>query len=66
MADVKNRKCRIDGCGKGPLYGVAGTKPLEYCAQHASDGILNVDSRKWRTESYGHGPSYGVKGTKTT
>ena len=66
MVDVKNRKCRTDGCGKGPLFGVAGTKTLQYCAQYAPDGIVNTDSRKCKTGGWGKGPSYGVAGTKTT
>ena len=37
----------------------------EYCAQHASDGMVNVESRKCRTEDCGKHPSFGVTGTKT-
>ena len=37
----------------------------EYCAQHASDGMVNVTSRKCRTDDCGKQPSFGVTGTKT-
>ena len=50
MVDVKRRKCRTEGCGKGPSYVVAGTKFAEYCVQHAPDGMVDVKSRKCRTE----------------
>ena len=46
MADVKNRKCRIEGCGKRASFGVAGTKTMEYCARHALEGMVNVKNRK--------------------
>ena len=36
--------CKTEGCGKKPSYGVAGTKTVEYCAQHAPDGMVNVKS----------------------
>ncbi|CAM9859589.1 unnamed protein product [Ascophyllum nodosum] len=35
MVDVKNRKCRIESCGKQPSFGVANSRTVEYCAQHA-------------------------------
>ena len=35
IVDVKSRKCKTQGCGKGPSFGVAGTTTAEYCAQHA-------------------------------
>ncbi|CAN0181085.1 unnamed protein product [Ascophyllum nodosum] len=46
MADVKSRKCRVEGCGKVPSFGVAGTKMAQYCAQHAPGEMENVMSRK--------------------
>ena len=65
MVDVRRRKCRTEGCGKQPSFGVAGTKTVRYCAQHALDGMVNVCSRKCRTEGCGKQPSFGVAGTKT-
>ena len=37
----------------------------KYCAQHASDGMINVNRRKCKKESCGIGRSLGVAGTKT-
>ena len=65
MVDVCKRKCRTEGCGKRPPFGVAGTKTVEYCGLHASVGMVNVNSRKCRTESCDNKPSFGVTGTKT-
>ena len=65
MVNVRNKKCRTEACGKGPSFGVAGTKPAEDCAQHAPDGIVNVCSRKCRTKCYDKEPSFGVAGTAT-
>ena len=42
MVDVRSRKCRIEGCDKQSSLGVAGTKTMEYCAQHAPGGMVNV------------------------
>ena len=38
---------------------------MEYCAQHAPSGMINVRSRKCRTEGCGKGASFKVAGTKT-
>ena len=38
---------------------------MEYCAQHAPEGMVDVKSRKYRTEGCGKLPSFGVAGTKT-
>ena len=65
MVDVRSRKCRTEGCGKWPSFGVAGTRTMEYCAQHAWGGMVNVKTRKCRTEGCGKIPSFGVAGTKT-
>ena len=65
MVNVCSKKCRTEGCGKRPTHGVAGTKTVEYCAQHALDGMVNVCSKKCKTEGCGKLPSYGVAGTKT-
>ena len=65
MVNVKSRKCRTEGCGRGPSYGVAGTKTAEYCAQHAPDGMVNVCNKKCRTEGCGKKPSFGVTNTRT-
>ena len=53
MVNVRSRKCRTEGCGKRPSFGIAGTKTGEYCVQHAPDGMVNVCSRKCRTEGCG-------------
>ena len=66
MAYVCRRRCRTEGCGKLPSFGVAGTKTGEYCAQHAPEKMVNVKSRKCRTEGCGKRSSFGVALTKTT
>ena len=65
MLDVCSRKCRTEGCGKLPSFGVAGTKTGEFCAQHALGGMIDVKNRKCRTEGCGKLPSFGVEGIKT-
>ena len=56
MVNVKNRKCRIEACGKLPSFGVAGTITGKYCAQHAPEGMVNVKNRKCRIEGCGKLP----------
>ena len=65
IVDVKSRKCKTEGCGTIPSFGVAGTKTAEYCAQHALEGMVDVKHRKCRTEGCGKLPSLGVAGTIT-
>ncbi|CAN0383960.1 unnamed protein product [Ascophyllum nodosum] len=56
--------CHTDGCGKYALFAVAGTKTVEYCTQHAPDGMVNVRSRMCSTEGCGKRAYFGVAGTK--
>ena len=65
MVYVKSKKCRTEGCGKRPSFGVAGTKTGEFCAQHALEGMVNVKRKKCRTASCGKVPLFGVAGTIT-
>ncbi|CAN0437096.1 unnamed protein product [Ascophyllum nodosum] len=65
MVNVCRKKCKTEGCGKQPFFGVAGTKTVEYCAHHAPDGMVNVYNIKCRAEICGKIPSFGVTGTKT-
>ncbi|CAM9597661.1 unnamed protein product, partial [Ascophyllum nodosum] len=55
-------ECRIESCRNWGSFGVAGTKTVAYCAQHALDGMVDVFSRKCRTEGCGKRPSFGVTG----
>ena len=64
MVDVYNMKCRTESCGKQQSFGVARTKPVDYCAQHAPDEMVDACSRKGRIESCGKRKSFGVAGTK--
>ena len=50
MVNISSRRCKTEGCGKDPSFGVAGTKIKEYCYQHSSEGMVNVKQRKCRTE----------------
>ena len=38
---------------------------VEYCAQHALEGMVYVKSNKCKTEGCGKSPSFGVAGSKT-
>ncbi|CAM9859658.1 unnamed protein product [Ascophyllum nodosum] len=55
MVDIYSKKCRSEGCGKQPSFGVAGTKTAEYCAQHSPDGMVNVCSRKCGVAQHAEG-----------
>ena len=65
MVNVKEKKCRNEGCGKIAAFGVAGTKTAEYCKQHAPDGMVNNKRRMCGTEACGKFAGFGVAGTKT-
>ena len=61
----QSRKCRTNGCGKKPSFGVTGAKMPEYCVEHALDGMVNVKNRRCTTEGCRKQPSFGVAGSKT-
>ncbi|CAN0451809.1 unnamed protein product [Ascophyllum nodosum] len=65
MVNVRDRKCRTEGCGTIAVFGVAGTRSAEYCSQHAPDGMIDVRNRNCTTEGCSKRPSFGVAGTKT-
>ena len=44
---------------------MAGTETAEYCAQHAKNGMVNVQSRNCKTEGCGTRPLFGVAGART-
>ena len=50
MVDIKSIKCRTQGCGKGPSFGVVSTTTAEYCAQHAK---LQFGVEKYRDREVG-------------
>ena len=65
MVSVSRRRCKAEGCSKQPSLGMPGTNTLEYCAQHASDSMINVKSKACKMEGCGRRLPYGVAGTKT-
>ena len=65
MIGVKNRTCTTEDCSKRPSFGAAGTKTAEYCAQHAQDGMINVNKIKCPTEGSGMIAACGVARTET-
>ena len=44
MVYVLKRMCRHQGCAKGASFGMKGKKP-ELCAQHATEGMVNIRTR---------------------
>ena len=65
MVNIKSKKCKTEGCGKQPSFGVAGTKRVEYCAQQASDKTIVVKNRKCKTHGCGKWLTFGLGGRKT-
>ena len=51
VVNLYNIKCRTEGCGKRPSFGVAGTNSAEYCAQHSTDRTVNVCRKMSTSES---------------
>ena len=56
--------CELQGCGKIPSFGVAGTKMAEYCTQHAPNGMVNVMKKMCRFQGCGKIRAFGVAGTQ--
>ena len=50
MIDINSRKCRTQGCEKGPSFGVAGTTTAEYSTQRAR---LQFGVEKYRDREVG-------------
>ena len=61
---MESKRCAHNGCTKYPIYGVAGSKRTEYCAQHALDGMINVMSKRCAQNGCTKQPSYGVAGSR--
>ncbi|CAN0470904.1 unnamed protein product [Ascophyllum nodosum] len=59
MVNVFSIKCKTEGCGEEPSFGVVGRKTAEYCAQHATHGMVDVCSKKCRTENCSKRPLFG-------
>ena len=53
MVGVKNRECITRCCCNRSSFGVAGTRIAEYCAQHISYRMVNVNNRNYRNENCG-------------
>ena len=45
-------------------FGIAGTRTAEFCATHASEGMINVISKRCDFPGCSKHPSYGVAGSK--
>ncbi|CAM9750787.1 unnamed protein product [Ascophyllum nodosum] len=65
MVNVQSRKCKTEGCDTRPSFGVAGTKTVQYCAQHAKNGMVDFKSRKCRTEGCGKQATSRVASART-
>lgn len=64
MINVINwTECSHECCEKYPTYGVEGTSNREFCAEHASSGMVDVHRKKCLAEGCLKRASHGVKGT---
>ena len=43
MVDVVNKRCSHSGCTKQPSFGTQGSIIREFCAQHATHGMINLN-----------------------
>ena len=43
---VRSKRYGHPGCSKAPSHGVEGTKQAELCAQHAREGMVDVEGNK--------------------
>lgn len=59
-----NRLCANPDCPKISSFGVAGSNFKEFCATHATAGMVDVRGRKCKHEGCRTRPTYGVPGTK--
>ena len=64
MMDVLGKRCGYEGCLKHPSYGVARSKKVEVCAEHARAGMVDVVNKGYGVKSCQKHPSYGVVGSK--
>ena len=61
MVDLANKRCAHQGCTKRASHGKAGGK-VEYCRDHAEDGMENVKDKRCIHHGCTKGPSYGKVG----
>eukprot|EP00752_Nemacystus_decipiens_P005692 g5152.t1 len=57
-------KCPVQGCGKEPSFGVAGTRSAKFCRVHADPTMVNVRAnRKCASPGCETRPAYGQPGS---
>ena len=46
MIDIKNKKCKFEGCDTQPTYAKPGEKIAKYCASHKEPGMIDIKNKK--------------------
>lgn len=64
MTKVRNVMCGNKGCSKRSSFGVEGGRKTEYCAKHASAGMVSMYSKKCGNEGYAKQSSFGLEGSR--
>ncbi len=52
------------GCTKRASFGVEGTKKVEFCKDHAQDGMVDLVNKRCARQGCSTRASFGVEGTK--
>ena len=65
MVDVRTQRCGTEGCSKQPSFGAADGRKAEFCAVHASAGMVHVSRKRRGKEDCSKHLSSGAAGERT-
>lgn len=64
MVNVRDTRCKADGCKKNPCFGFAGEKAI-FCFKHQEGNMINLKNKHCVIEGCRKNPSYNFKGKKS-
>ena len=60
----KSKRCLHHDCTKVPSYGVDGSKRVEFCSEHKTDGMVDLKPKRCLPHGCTQAPSFGMNGSK--
>jgi hypothetical protein len=64
MTNIKNKKCKENGCKKQPNYNFKGEKTALFCSDHKQIGMVDVKSKTCEFKDCKKHPNFNFQGEK--
>jgi hypothetical protein len=65
MVDVKSKRCKADGCTKGPAFNFEGETTGLYCATHKLFNMVDIKHKRCKADGCTKGPAFNFEGETT-